>query len=112
MEDVKWLVELLNKYGIDAIVAITASIVTAVIKSDDKRKPTKKLERWYWLLPFYVATIGTVLRGFASFDYAAKITVIRCIATFFAWISNAFICGCLATGGYKFIDGFRKQRKV
>ena len=113
MEDVqgllKWIVELLAKYGIDLAIVVAASAVTAVAKSEDQRK-SKKLARWYFILPFALAAVMCLFKTLMTFDYAVKFTVVRGFVLLVTWLYNSLVYGCLATGGYKLVKGFSKPK--
>ncbi len=111
MEDVesllRWIVELLAEYGIDLAIVVAASVFTAVVKSEDKRK-AKKLERWYFLMPFILSAAMCLFKTLMEFNYSVKFSVVRGFVLVVTWLYNSLIYGCLATGGYKLIQGFRK----
>lgn len=106
---IKWIVDLLGSYGVDVAIVLAVALITSGVKRQDKRR-TKKLERWYFFLPFELAAVGVVLKGLATLDWTHRPTFAWVFTTFFSWLYTTFLYRALATGAYKLITGFKKVR--
>ena len=100
----KDILTILEVNGLDIILIAAIFTITAVVKDLDKRK-TKKLDKWYFALPFVLALVMCALKNIVTPPYAFGVVWVA------DWLRQSFVYGALPTGAYKLWSGFKKQRK-